>query len=177
MRFDLTRLHGDSEHVERTLAPAAFDPQDEDYRMVAPALLSMDVERAGGGAFRVSGTVTTTLEMACGRCLEPFVVPVAASFELRYVPDVENTGEGEREVAEDDLATAYYRDGELDIVEMLREQLQLALPMKPLCQEDCKGLCPECGANRNRTDCGCAPRWDDPRLSALKGLLARPKEN
>jgi DUF177 domain-containing protein len=177
MRFDLTRLHGDREHVERELSPAAFDPQDEDYRVVAPVALAMDVEKAGGDAFRVSGRVSTTLELDCGRCLEPFTVPVDVPFELRYLPAAENTGDGEREVAEDDLTSAYYRDDALDVIELLREQFQLALPMKPLCQEACKGLCPECGANRNRTDCGCAPRWEDPRLAALKGLLTRPKEN
>lgn len=177
MRLDLTRLHGDREHVERTLPPSAFDPQDEDYRVAAPVDLSMDVEKAGQEAFTVRGTAASTLELVCSRCLEPFTLPVSVQFDLRYVPQAENAGEGEHEVAEDDLTTAFYRDGELDVVELLREQFQLALPMKPLCQEACQGLCPQCGANRNRTDCGCAPQWEDPRLSALKGLLTRPKEN
>lgn len=177
MRFDLTRLRGGREHVERTLPPAAFDPQDEDYRVVAPAAVSMDVEKAGGEAFRVHGSLTTAVELECGRCLEPFTIPVTAAFDLRYVPQTENTGDGEREVGEDDLTTAFYSDGELDVVDLLREQFQLALPMKPLCDEACQGLCPVCGANRNRADCGCAPHWEDPRLAALKGLLTRPKEN
>jgi uncharacterized protein len=60
---------------------------------------------------------------------------------------------------------------------MLREQFQLALPMKPLCTEGCRGLCPECGANLNRTRCDCAPMWEDPRLAPLKGLLNREKEH
>ena len=55
----------------------------------------------------------------------------------------ENGGDGEREIAEDDLTTAFYRDGVLDVIDLLREQFQLALPMKPLCSEDCRGLCPE----------------------------------
>jgi uncharacterized protein len=115
--------------------------------------------------------------MACSRCLEPFQFPVDVSFDLRYVPQVENTGEGEREIVEEDLTTAYYRDGLLDVTEMLREQFQLALPMKPLCTDDCRGLCPQCGANLNRVTCDCDPRWEDPRLAALKGLLDRSKEN
>jgi uncharacterized protein len=93
------------------------------------------------------------------------------------VPQSENAGEGEREIVEDDLSTAYYREGSLDIGELLREQFQLALPMKPLCSEACRGLCPECGANLNRTDCGHAPKWEDPRLAPLKGLLNRQKES
>jgi len=61
---------------------------------------------------------------------------------------------------------------------MLREQFQLALPMKPLCAESCRGLCPECGANLNRANCGCDPKWVvDPRLAPLKALLNGEKEN
>ena len=177
MLVDLNKLHGRREHVERTLNPSAFDPQDEEYRVVAPVALSMDVEKAGGDALRVVGPATTRLELDCGRCLESFEMPVDASFDLRYVPHEHNTGEGEREIAEDDLTTAFYREGALDITDLLREQFELALPMKPLCSEACRGLCPECGANLNRTECGCAPKWEDPRLAPLKGLLDRQKEN
>jgi uncharacterized protein len=104
-------------------------------------------------------------------------VPVDTTFELRYVPQAENIGEGEREIAEDDLTTAYYREGILDVSDLLREQFQLALPMKPLCTEDCRGLCPECGATLNKTTCSCAPKWEDPRLAPLRALLNREKES
>ncbi len=177
MLLDLTRLHGPREHVERTLRASLFGPPDEDYRVVSPVELSMDVAKAGGDAFRVTGKYRTRLELACGRCLEPFEVPIESDFDLRYVPAAQNEGEGEHEIAEDDLAVAYSRDGTLDLVELLREQFQLALPMKPLCSDACRGLCPECGANLNRTECDCAPKWEDPRLAPLKGLLTRDKEN
>ena len=177
MLLDLNKLHGPRERVERTLRPDDFDPQDSEYRVSAPVELAMDVEKAGADAFRVTGRVRTRLELACSRCLEPFEVPVDAAFELRYVPQAENAGEGEREIEEDDLNTAYYREGLLDVLDLLREQFQLALPMKPLCSEACRGLCPQCGANLNRTECDCAPAWEDPRLAPLKSLLTRPKEN
>jgi uncharacterized protein len=176
MLLDLNKLHGPREHVERTLQPSAFDPQDPDYRVSAPVELSMDVAKSGADAFTVTGRATTRLELACSRCLDPFEVPVDAAFELRYVPQTENSGEGEREIAEDDLDVAFYRDGVLDIVELLREQFQLALPMKPLCSEACRGLCPHCGTNLNRAECGCDPGWEDPRLAPLKSMLSRPKE-
>ena len=100
-------------------------------------------------------------------------MPVDATFELRYVPhDREQRRAPSVKMAEDDLTTAFYREGSLDVIELLREQFQLALPMKPLCAEACRGLCPECGANLNRTECGCTPQWEDPRLAPLKGLLA-----
>ena len=177
MRIDLHKLQGQREHFDRRFEPAAFEPQEEDYRVAAPVVLSMDVENAGGDVFGVVGHAATRLEVACCRCLEPFEIDVDAQFELRYIPATENTGEGEREIAEDDLTTAFYREGMLDVFEMLREQFQLALPMKPLHDEACRGLCMECGANLNRTDCGHQPVWKDPRLAPLAGLLNRSKEN
>jgi uncharacterized protein len=177
MLFDLRQIHGERAHVERTFAPAAFDPQDPDYRVTSPVRLSMDVEKAGSNTFRVTGHVLAQLELDCGRCLEPFDLPVDAAFELRYVPQAEQAEENERALAEDDLTTAFYSEGVLDVIDLLREQFQLVLPMKPLCREDCKGLCPECGTNLNRGTCDCAPHWEDPRLAALKGLLDRQKES
>jgi uncharacterized protein len=177
MLLDLNKLRGPREHVERTFDPSTFDPQDPDYRVAAPVDLTMDVHKMGQDAFRVAGRARTRLELDCSRCVEPFQVPVDTAFELRYVPQDQNSGEGEREVADEDLSTAYYRDGMLDVVEMLREQFQLALPMKPLCADDCRGLCPQCGANLNSANCDCRPKWEDPRLAPLKGLVYRDKEN
>jgi uncharacterized protein len=178
MLLDLSKLHGAREHIERTFQPADFGPDDVDYRVVEPVLLSMDVERKGGTVYRVSGTVRTTLQLQCGRCLDEFPLPVDASFDLRYVPQSDNAAaEAEREITEDDLTTAFYSEGMLDLVDLMREQFQLALPMKPLCAQSCRGLCSECGANLNRTDCGCKPVWEDPRLAPLKSLLNPQKEN
>ena len=101
----------------------------------------------------------------------------AHAFRFRLLPQTETSGDVEREIAEDDLTTSFYADGVLDVADLLREQFLLALPMKPLCSEACRGLCAVCGANQNRTTCKCSPRWEDPRLAALKGLLDRQKEN
>lgn len=174
MLLDLSKLHG-REHFERTFQPSLFGP-DEEYRVVAPVELSMDVDKSGS-AVRVTGRAVTTLRLECGRCLNEFEMPFDATFELLYVPQAEAASGADREIEDDDLATSVYREGSLDVVDMLREQFQLALPMKPLCAESCRGLCPECGANLNRTECGCQPTWDDPRLAPLKGLLNREKEN
>ena len=177
MLLDLNKLRGARDHFERTFAPAAFDPPDTEYRVAGPVELAMDVHKLGDDAFAVSGRVTTQLEVDCSRCIEAFRVPVDAQFDLRYLPAAENSGEGEREVGEDDLATAYYREGMIDLVDLMREQFVLALPMKPLCTDACRGLCPECGTNLNRAQCDCAPKWEDPRLAPLKSLLSRDKEN
>jgi uncharacterized protein len=186
MQFDLRQLGRKGsgtlrdEHVDRTFQPAEFPASivaDEEYRVVAPVHLVMDVHK-DGDAYRVTGRVSTRLQLECGRCLEAFEVPVDSPFELRYVPHTENAGEAEREVEEDDLTTAFYRDESLDLGELMHEQFVLALPMKPLCDQACKGLCPHCGTNLNRGACDCAPTWEDPRLAALKELLPNTtKEN
>lgn len=176
MLLDLNRLQG-RQHVERTFAPALFDPQDEDFRVARPVGLSMDVQKAGADTYHVTGRVRTSLELDCSRCLEPFLVPVDATFDLRYVPQAQNTGEPEREIQEEDLTTAYHREGLLDVTELLREQFQLVLPMKPLCTDECHGLCSTCGTNLNKTRCDCAPQWEDPRLAPLKNFVKRKSEN
>jgi uncharacterized protein len=183
MQFDLRQLgrHGGAsreDHLDRTFEPSAFETpggRDEAYRVVAPVHLVMDVHK-DRDTYRVTGRVETQLELECGRCLEPFTVPVDSTFELRYVPAATNAGEAEREVEEDDLTTAFYRDEKLDLGELTHEQFVLALPMKPLCSERCKGLCAQCGTNLNTATCDCSPAWTDPRLAALEGLLPK-KEN
>jgi uncharacterized protein len=180
MLFDLKHIHREPVHLSRTFEPSVFDPADEDYRVAAPVQLTLEVEKAGGDAYRVTGQVNTRLELECSRCVEPFDLPVDAAIELRYVPEPEGVAlavEEDREITDDDLTTAFYREGAIDLVQLLREQFQLALPMKPLCTDACRGLCVTCGANLNRVTCTCRPQWEDPRLAALKGLLDRQKEN
>lgn len=180
MQFDLRQLarhpgREDNVRLDRAFDPAQFDTpeaRDEEYAVVAPVHLVMDVHK-DGEAYRVTGRVQTRLRLECGRCLEPFDIPVDSAFELRYVPASGNTGEEEAEVAEDDLTTAYYTGDTLDLGELMHEQFVLALPMKPLCSETCKGLCPECGTNLNKGTCDCKPAWKDPRLAALQGILDR----
>jgi uncharacterized protein len=78
-------------------------------------------------------------------------------------------------VNEDDLTTAFYSDDQIDLGELIAEQLQLAMPMKPLCSEGCKGLCAQCGTNLNAGACNCSQEWTDPRLAALKALAQKSK--
>jgi uncharacterized protein len=168
MLLDLSKLRTARERVERTWQPSASDSA-EDFAIVALVVFEADVFK-DKLAYRLAGRASTSLELTCSRCAEPFRVPVEAAFDLRYLPHRENTGEGEREVEEDDLTTAYYREDTIDLGELVREQLYLALPMKPLCEEACKGLCPQCGTNLNRGACDCRQDWHDPRLEALKAF-------
>jgi len=171
MHLSLRSLQDEHEHVEQQFKSSLFPSTESDaFRVVSPVLLSFDVDRQEAGRYRLSGHLTGELELTCSRCLEPFTMPVATDFDLRYVPRTENTGEGEKEVEEDDLATAFYSEDQVDLGQLILEQLQLALPMKPLCEEACRGLCPQCGTNLNTGTCRCSQKWEDPRLAALKNI-------
>ena len=142
---------------------------DDSYQIVAPVELGLDVHK-DKDVFRLDGRVRTTLELPCSRCLEPFPLPIDSAFDLRYLPASALSDADEREIADEDLETSYYRDDQIDVNELLREQFYLALPMKPLCRDDCAGLCPVCGVNRNVTACACSTEWSDPRLDVLRAL-------
>lgn len=171
MELSLRSLQDAHEHFEKQLEPSLFPYAEGDsFRVVSPVSLVFDIDRQEAGRYRVAGRLSGQLELTCSRCLEPFTLPVAADFDLRYVPRTENTGEGEKEVDEDDLATAYYSNEQIDLTHLIMEQFQLAVPMKPLCADDCKGLCPQCGTNLNTGTCDCNQKWDDPRFAALRNL-------
>ena len=168
MHLSLRSLQDAHEHFDKQYEPSLFPATEGDpFRVVSPVLLSFDVDRQEAGRYRVAGHLAGEIELACSRCLEPFTLPVATDFDLRYVPRTENVGEGEKEVEEDDLTTAFYEDEQIDLAHLIMEQFHLAMPMKPLCTE-CKGLCPQCGTNLNTGACDCSPKWEDPRLAALK---------
>jgi len=171
MRLDLGKIRTAHERYEKVYPPDAFAPDQDGFRIVAPVSLAFDIDK-DKQQFHLVGTVKTTLELTCGRCLEPFTLPVAAEFDLRYQPHALNAGEGEREIEEDDLTTAFYENDEIDLGQLMREQFYLALPMKPLCSDACHGLCPQCGTNLNRGTCECKTGWEDPRFAALKKLKA-----
>jgi len=169
MFLDLARIRTPHEHYEQIYQPDAL-ASDESFRVAAPVSLALDI-RKDKQTFHLTGRVQTTLELPCSRCLEPFTRPVDAAFDLRYQPQTANTGADEREIAEDDLSTAFYENEEIDLGQMMREQF--LLPMKPLCSEECRGLCPVCGTNLNRGACDCRRGWDDPRFDALRELRTK----
>jgi len=169
--LNLKTIRTPQESFERVYAPEQI-AVDEDFRVIAPVSLAFEIFK-DGERFRLAGRVQTQLELPCSRCVEPFATPVDAHFDLRYQPQAENTGEGDLEIAEDDLTTAFYQHDEIDLAQLMREQFYLSLPMKPLCTETCGGLCPECGTNLNRGACACNHAWEDPRLAALRELRDR----
>lgn len=156
--------------MARTWRADAFaGVEQEDFRVVDDVELDFDVRKAAD-EYRLVGRLVTNLDVPCSRCLELFRCHVEMPFDVLYLPQNRNRGEGEREIDEEELGVAFYEGDVIDLGQLVREQSYLALPMKPLCEEACRGLCPQCGTNLNVTTCRCEPAWTDPRLEALKRL-------
>ena len=146
------------------LGPVFADPS---WRLESVAL---EVEPDGRDVF-VRGRVAASMPQTCGRCLEVFAARVDAPVDVRLLPRpavADNV-----ELGADDLDVDFYDNDELDVARLVENEATLALPMKPLCRPDCRGLCAVCGANRNVTPCTCDARPPDPRLAALRDLATR----
>ena len=177
MLLDLREMRGSDDRVDRSCPAAAFAIRPSDEYAVADEVALAFRVRKDGDKYRVVGRVRATLRLSCCRCLEPFEVPSDIGVDLLYLPQSANQGEGESEVSYEDLSTAFYRDEQIDLGQMVREQFELALPMKPLCQADCRGLCPVCGTNLNREPCTCETSWSDPRLAVLESLRSERRRS
>ena len=131
--------------------------------------LSLDITNVGEGKLELSGNITVTLADTCARCLEDVEVEVPVSFVYTVVkPD------GYHEQDDDE---PIFMDGfNLDCPALINNELLMSLPMKVLCREDCKGLCPVCGTNLNHGKCGCDTFVPDPRMAAIMDIFNANKE-
>jgi uncharacterized protein len=155
----------------RVESPATFGRlySEEGWSLDA---VSLGLERRGREVV-VSGRFAATARLSCGRCLEPLVTRIGPEVDLHLLP-VPGARQGEVELGREDLEVDFYQGDTLDVAALVRSETDLALPMKPLCRADCRGLCPVCGGNRNVTACACGPAGIDPRLAALEALRRLP---
>ena len=172
MQLKLGQIKTAHERYEKVYQPEAFGAEVDGFRLLAPVSLAFDIFK-DKAQFRLVGRTETTLDVPCSRCLEAYSLPVDAAFDLRYQPHSTNAGEGEREIEEDDLSTAFYDNDMIDLGQLMVEQVYLSLPMKPLCRAECRGLCAVCGTNLNRDTCACTSEVEDPRLAPLKALTKK----
>jgi uncharacterized protein len=134
------------------------------------------------GEYVVDGSSSFTAALNCSRCAEPYPFAQPSLFHVRFRPRPETPGEDEEvEITEEEeLDVEYYSEREIPLRDLAIEQVQLSIPMKPLCDDRCLGLCPHCGANRNREGCSCEAAGADERWGALRDLrveLAKKRES
>ena len=161
VRFDVSSLTKAPLGTSLTL-DVDTGPQDLTDLKVDFIRGTLEITRVQGGVL-VQGTLSSRLEQECVRCLEPSELSIGLRLEEIFrLPGTSPHIDTPYEVSE---------NGRLDLTPILREQSWLAIPMKPLCQPDCQGLCPQCGANLNQEQCACERTHVDPRLAALRELL------
>jgi uncharacterized protein len=129
------------------------------------------------GEIRVEGDLRVTIGGTCDRCVEPASVAVENHFDLVYMPAAVAPKGGEDEIDEAGVEVGFYEGSGLELNEVLREVVLLALPMQMTCSEDCRGVCPKCGQNRNQGDCGCRVEATDDRWEKLRALRAEISPN
>lgn len=158
-RFDVGERPGEIEF---------FDPK---LRQAGPLKAAGKVELVTGalGEIRVKGHIAVPMEAECDRCLEPAQYPIDADFELYYRPVAEGYGE-RAALGESEAEMGFYEGDGIELNDVLREYVLLALPMQRVCSETCKGICPACGQDRNQKECGCLAETTEHRWAALKNL-------
>jgi len=144
---------------------------DPDLEIVKPLVGKIRLFRTSDGIW-VTGRLHTEVRVLCRRCSKPFTLPVDLDLEEQFRPSVDITTGAAIPIGDaEDAATRIDGHHILDLTEVVRQDLLLALPMSPLCSPLCRGLCPGCGADLNTEPCTCQSEEGDPRLAALRQLL------
>jgi uncharacterized protein len=176
VRIEVESLTGAAEPFAHTYRPEEVAPDEEEQaRLVSPAAVEGVASRKGEEV-RLRGKINTEVEVACDRCLASLRLPLEVEFDAAFIPQESEAGKTENvELLSDDLGLAAYEGGAVDLDELVREQITLALPSRRLCREECKGLCPVCGADLNAGECSCERGEVDPRWAALADLRKSSK--
>ena len=155
--------------VSKTYDPGALDYHGAEFRQVAPLTVNAVAELVSVEV-RIRGHLETQLEASCDRCLGPVAIPIVRDFDLVYRSVKTIAREEEIEISEDELEVGFYHGEGIALADVLTEQVILSVPIKVICRPDCLGLCPTCGANRNREVCGCPPPEEDSPFASLRDI-------
>lgn len=171
MFFDIPTLERRKIAFDQVFPPGSVDFLDEtltqagDLRATGEAEL---VDPFGAREIRVRGSLRGEMQAACARCLEPIRLSVSGPMDLFYRPMSEIARDEEVAISEAETEMGFYEGGGIELADIVREQVTMVLPMRSVCREDCRGLCPLCGKNRNRETCRCREEFADPRWEALR---------
>jgi uncharacterized protein len=157
-----------SEGIE-DLNEAFAKAKSRDFRF--PPVLDVDLAyyRLGREVF-FHGSFAGPIEGCCSRCLKHYVFKLNHEFDFVLTPEPGKTNERVEELTREDLGLSYYSTDEINLTPLIKEQIMLALPTRPLCDENCRGLCGGCGANLNYESCACSTPAGDPRMAIFRTL-------
>ncbi len=172
MVIDVNEIPREGLHIDQDFDFVGLDLVEEDAVFLQPTHAEVEIRKVGSDV-QVKGRLSTRLSFVCSRCLRPFEYCVDSAFDLVYLP--EELDEMKEELEEEDLDRFFYYQQQLDLRAIILEQLNLSFPLRPLCSEDCEGICPVCGELINQGRCSCEVRDSDPRLEKLKSFLRDKK--
>jgi uncharacterized protein len=153
---------------DETFEPGQIDFQDVEVRQAGPLHVTGVAELLPNtdGEVRIQGTLGVRMKAECDRCLGEAILPLDAKLDLFYRPMSYIARDEEIEIDEGEAEIGFYEGEGMVLEDILREQIMLLLPMQKVCREDCKGICPVCGKNRNETACDCKVEATDDRWKA-----------
>jgi uncharacterized protein len=169
MFLDVKDLAVRKVHIRKSYVPGSIDYGLSEVKQSEPLEVNATAELLEG-QIRVTGELQTKIEMVCARCLEPVIEEVHRDFDLFYQPLLKGTPNDVERLKDDDTEIGFFEGEGLFLADVLMEQVLLSLPMKVICQSDCRGLCPDCGANLNQEQCRCERHTSDLRLAPLARL-------
>jgi uncharacterized protein len=157
---------------DESFEPGRIDFTEEDLEQVSPLAAKgvAELMAHSDGEVRIQGRYTVEMASQCDRCLGRARFALDSGFDLFYRPASFIAREEEVEIDEGEAEIGFYEGGGLELEDILREQVLLALPMQRVCSDSCKGICPACGKNRNESECGCSLESHDDRWGALRKL-------
>src|SRR5437868_6985431 len=166
MRIELDKLEKSGNSFAHVYEPDEIVLDEEHTRLIRPPEVMGRVSQTDREV-RLRGKITARAEVDCDRCLKSVEAPVETEFDVTYVPSEDYRSNEAAELQEEDLSLSVFDGETINIDELVREQILLALPSRALCGEECKGLCPDCGADRNVNPCDCQSKEIDPRWAGL----------
>ena len=175
MIISLVRMPPDGIRFNHHYQTGELDTTGREFEFRELPRVAGRVDRVGMD-MRVRGEIETKFVVPCDRCLAEIETPLTIPFELLYTPAEAGGGQvGEIELQKQELDFATFENDEINLDDLVMEQIELNLPNRVLCREDCRGLCPQCGADLNLEQCRCSQPID-PRWQALAGLKAEMDE-
>jgi len=168
MIIEVNKLLNQTLRITRSLVRSGEYRLTEGVKYAGPVDIDFTLTEKEGD-LKIVGRFSTDLSISCDRCLASYEVPLEQEVDLLFIPRDHMPDEIDVELADEDMKIASYRNT-IDLSQVIDEQVVLSLPMKNLCSEDCRGLCPRCGKNLNEGDCGCVEERVDERLLVLKEI-------
>jgi uncharacterized protein len=153
--------------------PGQIDFQGEEMQQAGPLHVTGAAEllQNTDGEVRIQGNLTVRMKSECDRCLGEAIFPLETRLDLFYRPMSYIARDEEIEIDEGEAEIGFYEGEGMVLEDILREQILLLLPMQRVCREDCKGICPVCGKNRNEVACNCRLETTDDRWQALRDII------